>query len=104
MSETDVSDLIGALRDGRMSLTEVAARFQRMRWPSTGRPVPATDAELAEQQDPKADLAGSYDDVTAAYDRGELTTEEYFVLSDAVAYAINEAARQENNASQAPKD
>jgi hypothetical protein len=72
-----------------MSLDEVAGRFRQRVWPSTRPPAPETYAEAAEQLDPGGDIPGSYDEVTAAYDRGELTSEEYRVLSDAVADAIN---------------
>jgi hypothetical protein len=95
MSTTEVADLIAALRAGEMTLDEVAQRFRQRAWPSTRQPVPKTHAEAAEQLDPGGDVPGSYDEVTAAYDRGELTSEEYRVLSDAVADAINSEVRRE---------
>jgi len=49
---------------------------------------------MADQQDLEPDVPGSYDEVTAAYDRGELSAGQYDVLSQAVADSINaEAAR-----------
>lgn len=90
MNTTDVTELMAALRAGQLSLDEVAERFRRREWPATRRQPPATYAAMAGQQDVEADVPGSYDDVTAAYDRGELTSEEYRVLSDAVAVAIND--------------
>jgi hypothetical protein len=92
MSATDVADLIAALRDGRLSLDEVVQRFQRRSWPVTRRPLAESYADLADQQDPEADMPGSFDDVTAAYDRGEITRAQYRALAHAVADAINGAA------------
>lgn len=91
MNGSDVTECIAALRAGRMSLAEVAERFRQRDWSSARRPVPTTYAQMAQQQDVEPDVAGSYDEVTAAYDRGDLTSHEYWVLSDAVAAAINAA-------------
>jgi hypothetical protein len=95
MSPTEVTSLLAALRDGELSLDEVAERFRRRSWPATWRPAPATYLEMAERQDPPVDVPGSFDDVTAAYDRGELTREEYRTLAHAVADSIDgNAARK----------
>lgn len=93
MSQSELRELIAALRAGRMSVDEVAGRFRQRDWPAARRPAPTTYAEMARQQDVETDVPGSYDEVTAAYDRGELTSEEYRVLSEAVADAINERDR-----------
>jgi hypothetical protein len=93
MNATEVTELIAALRAGRMSLSEVAERFRQRDWAATRRQAPATYRVMADQQDPESDVPGSYDDVTAAYDRGELTSAEYRALSDAIAAAIDAAAR-----------
>jgi hypothetical protein len=93
MNRPEVSECLAALRAGRMSLDEVADRFRRRDWPRARRPGPATYAEVAQQQDVEADVLGSYDEVTAAYDRGDLTSYEYRVLSCAVADAINARIR-----------
>ncbi len=90
---SEVTECIAALRAGWMSLDEVAGRFRQRDWPPARRPVPTTYAETAWQQDVEADVPGSYDEVTAAYDRGDLTSHEYWVLSDAVAEAINARIR-----------
>jgi hypothetical protein len=92
MSKSEVSECIAALRAGWMSLDEVAERFRQRDWSPARRPAPTTYAEVAQQQDVEPDVPGSYDEVTAAYDRGDLTSHEYWVLSDAVAAAINAAA------------
>jgi hypothetical protein len=95
MSSTEVSELIAALRAGTLSLDEVAERFRQRVWPPSRPAAPRNYEEMAAQRDPGADVPGSYDDVTAAYDRGELTSDQYQVLSDAVAEAINAQARGE---------
>lgn len=92
MSSSEVADLISALRTGQVPLAEVADRFRRRSWPRTRRPTPRTSLEMAEQLDPAADVPGSYDDLTGAYDRGELTAEQYDALSQAVAESIRAEA------------
>jgi len=87
MTATEVATLIAALRAGRLSIDQVASRFSHRDWPATRRRQPETYGEMAAQQDVDVDVPGSFDEVTAAYDRGELTSEEYRVLSDAVAEA-----------------
>jgi hypothetical protein len=94
MTNSEVADLLAALRAGSISVDEVAARFRERSWPAASRPMPASYAEMAAQQDPEPDLPGSFDDVTAAYDRGELTREQYRALAHAVADSINAQARQ----------
>ncbi len=83
----EVAGLIRAFRDGSISLDDLAQRFRERTWPTTKPPPPASYLELAEraQQDPEPDVPGSFDDVVAAYDRGELTRTQYRVLAEAVA-------------------
>jgi hypothetical protein len=85
----DVKDLIAALRDGSLSLAEVAQRFRERSWTRTKPPRPTTYLELAEaaNRDPEPDVPGSFDEVLAAYDRGEITEDQYWVLADAVVEA-----------------
>jgi hypothetical protein len=92
---SEVTDLIAALRAGKMSLDQVADRFRTRIWPDVPRPEARSYLELAAQslEDPEPDVPGSYDDVTAAYYRGEISSEQYRVLSDAVAESINAEAR-----------
>jgi hypothetical protein len=85
VSDSEVSRLLTELRSGRASLAAVAARFRELSWPS----VRNRDAD----PDPGTDVPGSYDEVTAAYDRGELSSREYHVLSDAVAAGIDAELR-----------
>jgi hypothetical protein len=97
MSTSEVTDLILALRTGAMSLDEVAARFRVRSWPRTRSPSARSYRELAAaaQVDPGASVPGSIDDLTAAYDLGEITREQYRTLAHAAADAINaEAARE----------
>jgi hypothetical protein len=91
VSTSEVSDLIAALHAGSMSLEEVADRFRQRRWERTRHALPQSYLEQAAtaQSDPEPDVPGSIDEVTAAYDRGELSREQYRVLSRAVADSIN---------------
>ena len=86
---SEVRDLIQALRDGAVPLEEVAQRFRERTWPPSKPPAPATDLEQATAtlRDPDPYVPGSFDDVVAAYDRGDLTREQYRVLAEAVAEA-----------------
>ena len=84
---SEVSDLIKALRDGTMTLDEVAQRFRERQWPRRRRPPPASYLEMAAraQEDPEPYDPNSFDDVTAAYHRGELSDNQYDTLAEAMA-------------------
>jgi hypothetical protein len=84
---SEVTDLINKLRDGSMTLDQVAQRFRERSWPRRRTPSPTTYFELAAaaQQDPEPYMEDSFDDVAAAHQEGELTDLEYTVLSAAVA-------------------
>jgi len=86
-----VSDLIAALREGSMSLEEVASRFRERSWPRTRKPVPASYLEMATaaQEDPEPNVPGSFDEVAVAYRRGELTRAQYRALAEAAAESLN---------------
>jgi hypothetical protein len=96
MNASEVSELIAALRAGDVSLESVADNFRNRSWVRTKSP-PSSYAELsaATLEDPTANVPGSFDEVTAAYDRGELTREQYRMLAHAVADAINAEARRD---------
>jgi hypothetical protein len=83
----EVSDLIKALRDGTMTLDQVAQRFRERKWPRRRRPPPTNYLEMASraQEDPEPYISGSFDDVSAAFHRGDISRAEYRVLSEAVA-------------------
>jgi hypothetical protein len=96
----EVTDLLNALRDGTISLDEVARRFRERSWPR-GKPSPATYLELAieAQQDPEPYIPGSYDDVAAAYHDGDLSLDQYEVL----AQAISDSMKAEDEFNAAPE-
>jgi hypothetical protein len=90
MITTEVTELIAALRNGSLSLDEVTQRFRRRTWPRTRKPTPKSYLEMAADalEDPEPDIPGSFDEVTAAYDRGELTRTQYRALAEAVAESL----------------
>ncbi len=85
----EVLDLITQLRAGSMTLEEVADQFRQRSWPRTGKRTAGNYKELAAaaQEDPDPYVPGSFDDVTAAYHRGELSDAEYDTLAHAMAEA-----------------
>jgi hypothetical protein len=93
VSATDVPGLVAELRAGRLTIGDLAERFRNRDWPAAGRRWPGTYAEMAAHQDVGTDVPGSLDEVTAAYDRGDLSSDEYRALCDAVADAIDASPR-----------
>jgi hypothetical protein len=87
MMTNEVSDMIKALRDGAMTLDQVAQRFRERTWPRRKQNPPTSYLEMAAraQEDPEPYMPGSFDDVSAAFHRGDLSHDEYRVLSEAVA-------------------
>ena len=87
-----ITALIDELQSGTMSLDEVAQKFREYSWPRTGRSDPQTYLEMAAnaQRDPEPDVPGSFDDVVAAYDRGDLTRVQYRKLAEAAAESMRE--------------
>jgi len=92
----EVAALLRALREGSISLEDLAQRFRERTWPPTVPAPPASYLEMAERalEDPRPDVPDSFDDVVAAYDRGELTRDQYRVLAEAVADSIRAAERR----------
>jgi hypothetical protein len=90
MITTEVTELIAALQNGSLSLDEVAQRFRARTWPRTRKPVPASYAEMAAaaQDDPEPYVPGSFDELAAAYRRGQLTRPQYRTLAEAVAESL----------------
>jgi hypothetical protein len=84
---SEVSDLVEALRNGTMTLEQVALRFRERKWPRRRRSPPASYLEMAAraQEDPEPYDPNSFDDVTAAYHRGELSDYQYDTLVEAMA-------------------
>lgn len=93
---SEVADLIKELRDGTMTLDEVAQRFRERKWPRRRRPTPASYLEMAARtmEDPEPYDPDSFDDVTAAYHRGELSDDEYDRLAEAMAESKREEDRR----------
>ena len=94
---SEVVELIQALREGTLTLDEVAQRFRERTWPPSKPPAPKTGLEWASAtlRDPDPHIPGSFDDVVAACDRGEISEEQYQVLAEAVADAIGRKQGQE---------
>ena len=84
---SEVAELITALRNGTASLEEVAQRFRERSWPRVRGLNPQTYLELAAaaQEDPEPLVSGSFDEVAAAYRRGELSRPDYRLLAEAAA-------------------
>jgi hypothetical protein len=87
---TEINDLLKALHDGSITLEELAQVFRQRTWPHTSPPPASTYEEMAKRAvgDPRPDVPNSFDDVIAAYGRGELTEDEYEVLGQAVAESL----------------
>jgi hypothetical protein len=93
---SEVDDLIESLRQGKMSLGEVAQRFRNRSWPRKRvfRQENYLDLAAAAQDDPEVYVPGSFDDVAAAHQDGRLSDDEYTVLSEAVAESKRNEDRQ----------
>jgi hypothetical protein len=83
---SEVTDLINSYKAGELTLDELTEQFRARHWPAATPQPPSSYLEMAAraQEDPRPAIPNSYDDVTGAYARGELTRDEYDVLSDAV--------------------
>jgi hypothetical protein len=92
---SEVTELIAAFRAGAMSLDEVAQRFRERAWPAREAPDIRTGPDLAVHglDDPDPYVPGSFDDVSAALHRKDLTLAEYEVLAEAAAEGINAQRR-----------
>jgi hypothetical protein len=92
----DVIQLLSALHDGSMSIDDVASRFRERSWPRRNKPEPTTYLELAAQaqEDPEPYLPGSFDDVAAAYHRGDLSSGQYEILAQAMAESMRAEDRR----------
>ena len=87
---SEVIELLDALRNGMLSLDEVARRFRERSWPRTRGPKPQNDLEraAAAEADPNPLVPGSFDEVAAAYHRGDLSLDDYRILAEAAADSI----------------
>jgi hypothetical protein len=93
---TEVADLIAAFRNGTMTLDQVAQKFRERRWPRSKPPRATTYIELAKraEDDPDPYVPGSFDDVAAAFHRGDLTRAQYKALAEAAADSMRAEDRQ----------
>lgn len=89
---SEVTELIAALREGRMSVDQVAQRFRERSWPRSRETRSRTYLELAEaaQNDPNPLVPGSFDEVAAAYFQGDLSRPVYRQLAEAAAESMRE--------------
>jgi hypothetical protein len=85
--DSEIAELISALRNGTISLDEVAQRFRERSWPRRNTQQSATylDLAAAAERDPDPYLEGSFDEVAMAFHRGELSDSEYETLAQAMA-------------------
>jgi hypothetical protein len=72
--DSEITQLIAALRSGTMNLEQVAQRFREREWPRRNT------------------APGSFDEVDAAYEQGKLSEDEY----DTLAAAMSESLRAED--------
>jgi hypothetical protein len=89
---TEVTELIDALKRGSISLSEIAQRFRERSWPSTRGPKPETYLEraTAAAADPDPLVPGSFDEVAAAYHRGDISIDDYRTLAEAAAESMRD--------------
>jgi hypothetical protein len=87
---SEVTELIDALKRGSISINEVARRFRERAWPSTRGPKPETYIEraVAAEADPDPLVPGSFDEVAAAYHRGDISIDDYRILAEAAAESM----------------
>ncbi len=96
---SEVTELITALQNGHMTLEEVADRFRERPWPrrNTEKAANYLDLAAAAERDPDPYLKGSFDDVAAAFHRGEISDLQYEVLARAMAESmLQEDLRRES--------
>jgi hypothetical protein len=88
---SEVAELIAALRNGTVTIEEVAQRFRERSWPRTRGLKSQTYLEFAAaaQEDPEPLVSGSFDEVAAAYRRGELSRPDYRLLAEAAAEGMH---------------
>jgi hypothetical protein len=92
---SEVTDLINSYKAGDLTLDELAQRFRTRRWPVIKPSAPSSYLDMAAraQEDPRPRIPNSFDDVKRAYSRGDITREEYDLLSE----AVREARRTEQS-------
>jgi hypothetical protein len=94
---TEVTELIDALKQGSISVSEVAQRFRERAWPSTHGPKPVTylDRAAATAADPDPLVRGSFDEVAAAFHRGDISIDDYRILAEAAAESMRDEQKRQ---------
>lgn len=90
---SDVTDLLDQLHAGEVELAAVADDFRARAWPQTTREEPrdATEVFEREQQDPEERPDGSFIEVASYYSRQLIDDQQYAVLAEAAAEAMQAA-------------
>jgi hypothetical protein len=101
---SDVTDLLGQLSDGSVTVADVADQFRRRQWPSAAKPDTTDYTALARRTvtDPDAPPPGSFLEVAAAWHDGTLTDDQFTALAQAAADAIKGQQPQPGTAAVAP--
>jgi hypothetical protein len=91
---SEVTELIAGLRSGHITLDQVAERFRQRSWPDRDSQEPGSYQDLAARalDDPDPYVPGSFMDVLSAFDRHDLTLDEYEVLAAAAAEGMQQRA------------
>lgn len=85
----EVRELLDALNENRMSLEEVAQKFRERKWiRKRSNHRDGMDWLASQLDDPEPPLPGSFDDVSAAFHEHRITRDQYRVLSEAAAAAM----------------
>ena len=89
-SITDIRDLLDALSENRMSLNEVAQRFREHKWIRAKRSGSQSNMDwlASHLDDAGPPLSGSFDEVSTAFHEHRITRDQYRVLSEAAADAM----------------
>lgn len=91
MSTNEVLEMLDALAEGRMGLEEVAQLFRQHKWAYRKQRKDESYPDwIGEQLNDSSDLhlPGSFDDVSAALHRNQITIEQYDTLREAALEAI----------------
>lgn len=90
---SDVTDLLDQLADGSTDLDSVVEYFTTRDWPRRTRvaTVDATDLYALDTADPVANPEGSFSEVAAYLAQHRIDGEQYRVLSEAAATAMQNA-------------
>lgn len=90
---SDVTDALDQLVQGVTDLDSVAGQFRARTWPRRTRPATHDATDLYEQDstDPVGDPEGAFSEVAAALAEHRIDLEQYRVLAEAAAAAMQNA-------------